>query len=209
MNSETGADADKIIHEIAEKTSEEFLYRYIDKDFENKVASFQYDQSAPVTHDRFLKTIEDFLNHIYSWTPAVEKTLAASQAQAEALYILEHGYQNSNSKGYYAAYLDALNPNYDGLRIVLEQMAEYIKTRARSRYLRWVYATCIDSLDWSTRCFVAECLLKRWRSFLPPSFSQVDPSQLADHLPEMINMLLSVDKIVKGLLKKNAEDLEP
>ena len=48
------------------------------------------------------------------------------EACAEAVAILEEGYQAPRGQGYYAAFLDASNPNLNGLEYVLAQMAGYI-----------------------------------------------------------------------------------
>jgi hypothetical protein len=114
--------------------------------------------------------------------------------------ILEEGYEALHGRGYYAAFLDASNPELNGLEYVLAQMANYINVKARTRYIRWVCASRIELSDWSTRCLIAEILLKRWKSCLLPNVRACSPAQLAHHLSELINLVLSTNRTVSKML---------
>jgi hypothetical protein len=54
-----------IIQEVLEKTSEEYLQARIDQPIEEAAAGFEFDQSAPVTHQRFTQVAGDFVRHVY------------------------------------------------------------------------------------------------------------------------------------------------
>jgi hypothetical protein len=130
------------------------------------------------------------------------------EACAEAVTILEEGYQSSHGRGYYAAFLDALNPSLNGLEYVLAQMAGYITAFARSRHIRWVCASRMDLSDWPTKYLIAEILLKRWESLLPDSLRACSAAQLAHHLPELINLGLSSNRMVTMMQGSNSDSWE-
>ena len=183
-----------------ELIDEDYLYRLIDKPIEEAVVDFTFDRKAPLTHQAFIRIIGDFVHHINKNGSRLRQKLSVTQARAEAVAILEAGYQGSHASGYDAAFLDVLNPKLDGYEFVLSQIAEIIKGMSRQRHIKWVYSSRIAPLDWPTRYRIAEILLKHWRPFLPLNISQCSPAQLADHLPDLIEVLRSTDGTVRKML---------
>ena len=199
-NSEGRRKAAAIVEEVFEKTVEEYLQLRIDQPIEKAAASFEFDAAAPVTHQSFTQVTRDFVRHVYEQGLGCWQEMSAMEACAEAVAILEEGYEALHGRGYYAAFLDASNPELNGLEYVLAQMANYINVKARTRYTRWVCASRIELSDWPTRCLIAEILLKRWKSCLLPNVRACSPAQLAHHLSELINLVLSTNRTVNKML---------
>lgn len=195
MNSEDKRKAAAIIKEVLEKTSEEYLQMRIDEPVEKATASFEFDRDASVTHEIFIRVIADFVRHMYEQALWGQQKLTSPQAIAEAVAILEEGYQASRGRGYDAAFLDALNPHLS-LEYVLGQMAGHIIASARVKHIRWVCVRRMELADWPTRCLIAEILLERWKPFLPESLGRRPPAQLAHLLSELIILGLSANKTV-------------
>jgi len=186
MNSKTKGRAEKIIDEVFELIDEQYLYNRINRPIEDAALDFEFDKEAPDSKGLGIKQVmSDF------------------QARSQAVAILEKGYQNLNAKGYYAAFLDATNPELSGLDIVLTQMTEIIITIACKKHIRWVYATRIDTLSWATRVLIAEILLERWEPFMLPDILRCSPVQIADHLPELINILNSTNEAARNIMGYN------
>ena len=200
MNFDPKSEAERIIDEVFDLVREEHLIRFIDEPIEEAAASFDLHGSVPVTFEVFNTGTGRFVSHVYKHGLTVRKILSTSQAYAEALQILERGYQSAQGQGYDIALLDALNREHDGLRFVLGQMAQLITAMARAKHIRWVFASFIESAEWASRTLMAEVLLERWGLFLPPSIMNCAPVQLADHLPELINLLISTDRMVNKML---------
>jgi len=195
-NSDKAIKAEKIIDEVFKFTDEEYLYQRIDRPIEKAFSGFEFDSSS-VSQQNFFNIIGSLVHHIYKHGLTPSLNLSHSQACAEALAILEEGYQNPHARGYYAAFLDATDPTEDdGLKFVLAQIAEYISLRARARHIIWGYTSKIDPTDWTTKCLIAEILLKRWENFLPPIILSCAPSQLADSLPDLFEALCTTNRIV-------------
>jgi hypothetical protein len=197
--------AEGIIGAVFEKISEEYLQLRIDEPIEKAAASFEFDQTAPVTHQIFTQVTGDFVRHVYEKALWGWQKMSPQKALAEAVAILEEGYQAAHAQGYYAAFLDASNPSLDGLESVLTQMARHITLMARARHIRWVCASRIELSDWPARCLIAEILLQRWQPFLPENVRTCSPAQLAHHLPELINVVLSIDRTVSKVLEANID----
>jgi len=131
--------------------------------------------------------------------------MPAEKALGEAVTILEEGYQAAHAQGYYAAFLDASDPILNGLESVLAQVARHITERARTRHIRWVCASRIGLADWPTRCLIAEILLNRWEPFLPETVRICSPAQLANHIAELIKVVLSVNRMVNKMMDSNMD----
>jgi hypothetical protein len=204
-NFDGNLDPAGIIEQIFKLTDEEYLYQFIDQRIEEAAVEFEFDRNAPRTHQAFIGIIGDFVHHIYEDGLCIPQTLSVTQARTEAMVILEEYYIGPHARGYYAAFLDTSNSKLDGHKFILSQIAEIIKALARERHLKWVYFSRITSLDWLTRCQIAEMLLTQWRPFLPLNIRQCPPDQLADHLPVLINLLRSTDNKVNKMLNTDID----
>jgi len=204
MNSEEKRKAAALIREVFEKTSEEYLHLRIDEPVEKAVASFEFDRHGEVTHETFTRVIADFVCHVYEQGLWGKQKITAAVASAEAVAILEEGYQASYDRGYYTAFLEALNPDL-GLEYVLGQMAGHIIVVARARHVQWVCTSRMELSDWPRRCLIAEILLERWKGFLPQNVRGRPPAYFADHLPELIILGLSANRTVNKMFGTNAD----
>jgi len=199
-NSEVMFDAQECIDEVIELIGDEHLYYLIDEPIQKAATEFKFNPKTPIDHQFFIRTTSDFVSHIYRHGLRVRQTMTTEQAQSEALLILEHSYQGTYSKGYDAAYLDASNPEVGGLEFMLSQTFEIIISKERSKYISWVLASRISSKDWHIKCLIAEILLDRWKSYLPPNVLACSPAQLADNLPDLINLFIFTDRVVNKML---------
>lgn len=204
-NSEWKRKATAIIEEVLEKTGEEYLQSRIDEPVEKAAASFEFDQDSPITHKTFIHVITDFVRHVYNQGLCPRQEMSEREASAEAVAILEEGYQAAHGQGYYAAFLDASNPTLNGLEYVLAQMAGCIIAIARTKHIRMVCASRMELADWPTRCLIAETLLNRWGSSLPQNLRGCSPAQLAHHLSQLINLELLSNRPVNKMQGGNID----
>jgi len=196
-NSKNRREAEAIIKRVFELIDEEYLHHRIDEAIEEAAKNFNYNETATVRHQTFLQLTGDFVRHIYEHGFRLRQITSVSQARAEALAILESGYESLEARGYEAAILDASNPKLNGLEYVLGQMTEFITFRARHRHIRWVYSSRIDPSDWPIKCLIVEILLERWGPFLPSTVLTCTTAQLANSLPELLEVLRCTTNIVR------------
>lgn len=140
------------------------------------------------------------MRHVYQKALWGWQKMSPREALTEAVAILERGYPAAPGQGYDTAFVDASNPNFNGLEYILTQMARHITLMARQKHTRWVCASRIELSGWPTRCLIAQILLQRWEPFLPENLRTCSPAQLANHLPELINVVLSIDRTVSKIL---------
>jgi len=200
MSSEARYKAEQKIEEIFALTDENYLYQEIDGPIEEAAKVFQFDETESMTHRTVMRITGDLVCHIYEHCPCFRLILQKPHGRSEALAILEEGYQSVHTKGYYGALLDAFDPLQNGIDLVLTQIVEFIIFRTRNRYIRWIYCSRLDSLDWPTKCLIVEIVLERWGSFMPPSFRSCSPAQFAEYIPNLINLLRSSDNIISEIL---------
>jgi hypothetical protein len=200
MNSEIMFDLQKVIEEVLDFIGEDYLLYQIDEPIRKAALEFNFDTITPIDPEFFKRMTGDFICHIYKRGLRVKKIMATEQAQSEALFILEHNYQSAYDRGYHAAYLDASNPYTGGPESVMAQMTEAIILIERSKHVQWVLASRISSKDWHTKCLIAEILLDRWKSYLPPNILACSPAQLADNLPALFKLFVTTNRVFNRML---------
>jgi hypothetical protein len=205
MNSDTRKEPDIILDEIFELIDESYMQQTIDKPIEEAAASFKFDDTAPVTHLAFIQITSKFVKHIYEHGAVIRQQLSTLQACTEMTAILEKGYQNPSDSGYYAAYLDSISQKINSLEFVLAKVAEFITMMTRARHIRWVFTSRIDPYDWSAKCRIVRILFKRWGNCLPPNILECPPDQLANFLPELINLIISTENTVNKMQYANID----
>lgn len=199
-NFEVKENALKLIGEIFELINEETTRNYIDEPIEKALSRFNFEHKGPVNYKKFIHFTGSLVRGVYEHIPWCLHKPSKDQACAEAIHILEAGYQSSQHRGYDAAFCDARNPSLNGLEFVLVQLSEIIKARLRVKYIRWVYVSRIECVDWHTRCLMAEILIARWKPFLSPDILMCSPAQLADQIPDLIDLLGSADNMLSEML---------
>jgi len=192
-----------IMDEIFELLDETFLQKKIDQPIEQAAASFKYNQDVPFSYKYFLKVTGRFVQHLYEH--GLGRILTLTQASAEMIHILETGYPEVYSEGFYVAYLDAKDPTQEGFDHVLSSIAELIITKERIKFVRWVILTRIDPSDWTLKSHLVKAIKKNRTTFLPPTLSNCPSAQLTNHLPELISAVVSTDRMVSKLFTPHIE----
>jgi hypothetical protein len=183
-----------IIDEIFELLDADFIHQTIDGPIEEAVESFEFDSKAPMTVQNFFKITGDFIAHLCRFGPGVRKILSATQARSKALSIIENCYWHcSDDIRLDAAYLDAADNETAGIEYVLEQMANYIKDKARQIHVEWVFTTRLRCLDWKIKCSIAKAFIHREKPYIPSELLACHPAQLTHNLDDLMKLFVDVD----------------
>jgi len=196
MNSIKNNDAYHIINIVMDFLDNDTIQRKIELPIIEAAATFKIKPTQDYSSKEFIKTAGKFIQHIYQNGMGTSQELFCQQAEAEAIDMLEMHYQNSGSKGYYAAVLDSQDPGFGGLKCVLDQIAIIIIQRGRNDYVHWVFTTHIQSLDWRTKCKIVKIFQTRWSSILPTNIKDCPPEMLADNIPKLIDTLIAADNAI-------------
>jgi hypothetical protein len=193
-NSTNSCEVSAIIDKIFELLDADFIHQTIDGPIEEAVESFEFDSKAPMTVENFLKITGDFIAHLCRFGPGVRKILSATQARSKALSIIEKCYWHcSEDIRLDAAYLDAADNETVGIEYVLEQMANYIKERARKTHVEWVFTTRLRCLDWKIQCSIAKAFIHREKPYIPSDLLDCHPAQLAHDLDDLMKLFIEAN----------------
>lgn len=178
-------------------TDEKYIYDRINQPIEKAASSFNLPKQEPLDHKSFNCIIQHFVTHLFKEGCSCN-ILSETTANSMAAPLLETGYQTTGN-GYYAAFLDAINPDINGVEIVLIQIKETVINLLRSNHIQWVYSTQIVPLEWNIKCAIAELLLEVWKKNSSKHILyEIHPVQMADSLPDLIKEIQkSVDKVTK------------
>jgi len=197
-------DAQVVIDRLAATISDDAVRERVDRPLEVAMESFRGTSASVHSQEAFLQVVGRFAQHLYSQGLPVPRGLSDSQARAEAIELLTHGYRNATDFGYEAALLDAILSPSNGLDSVLAQLAENIKERERRRYVRFVLVRDLEPLEWSRKCAVAERLLSRMRPVLPPEIANRPPAQLIDEIPNLITKQVQTNSLLASMVAGGA-----
>ena len=181
-NSESTRKAEDILRALTERLDEDRLKREIDDPIDRAAADFTFDFDGCVSHRVFNKVIAAFVRHVYRHGLSLAMNLSPAQAGAEAISILDRGYQGVRVRGYDAALAVAMGKHRDNMKHVLEQIAEIIKSSQRAMYTRWVFVQCLSQLDWQTRRRITEMLLAEI------GLSDSAPGRFVKSIPDLVNI---------------------
>lgn len=147
----------------------------------------------PASHADFNALIAGLCRHLQASALPASLPLPPGSALDEAMALLDQSYEGVHANGYYAALLDALDASPEGVQLVLARLAELIKARQRSLYVRWVITRNITLVDWDTKRALADLLLRRCRPWLPPEMQHAVPEQFTDCIEDLLIADLSAD----------------
>jgi hypothetical protein len=201
--SESAQKASEILEQIIEDLDEERLKVKIDEPVDKALDAVRGSFPEERSLRNFHGVISHFVRSVYEQGLQLSRQLSPAQALSEAIATVQQGYGGIHCDGYEEALLDAMNPEMDGFEYVVTRMAEIIKERKRAEYTRWIFWRRIGSCDWKIRCEIAELLVNRSASFLPPDLSRCTPAQLADQIPSLIGIEILADLALRKMLSSN------
>lgn len=183
-----------IITQVTILMDEGNIAQQIDGPINKVVSEFECIEHPGYSHELFHKTITDFVQSIYEKVPFYGRKLSSSQAHDEAVALLEYGYRGIRGNGYDAAVLDSNNPRWAGLRLVINLLAESLKSQMHQKHTQWVKARYIDSADWYTKCIMAKILHENCGDCLDPELRNSPPEQLAENVFELFGKFMEIKK---------------
>ena len=184
----------EIITQAAVLMDEGNIAKRIDKPINKVVSEFKCVENPGYSHELFHKTITAFVQSIYEKVPFYGRKLSSSQAQDEAIALLEYVYRGIRGNGYDGAVLDSNNPKWAGLRLVIKLLAESLKSQMHQKHAQWVKARYIDSADWHTKCIMAKILQESCGDCLDPELRNSPPEKLVEIVFELFSTFLEIEK---------------
>ena len=181
-------NSSQLLDEVVALLGHTVMQREIDEPLDAAAGSFAIGDAVTLAMDNgsFLEIVGTFVAHVYQLGILPSRFLTPRQARAEAVSMLERGYQGRTDNGYDGALRDAAKYGKEGLRTVFLSLSAIMKATQRRRYVRWVLATRIGCLDWPARRDLAEVILGRWGNLLDEDAAERSVEEL---MPACISLI--------------------
>ncbi|PKN62634.1 MAG: hypothetical protein CVU57_23585 [Deltaproteobacteria bacterium HGW-Deltaproteobacteria-15] len=194
-NSDRSPREEAILDTVFELLQEENLSRFIDEPIDDAFQAFQIETAEPLSHLNFNTIISRFFYELNAKAICPRRHLSETESLAEAVFLLEKYYKGVHTRGYDGAWMDASSSEGEGIGQVLFQLANTMKQIERDKYIKWVLLSNIDQHDWKMKVRLVSKYLQRYGEDLPPQLAGMDPFQLIESLPGLIDTVLSADFI--------------
>jgi hypothetical protein len=190
--------ARQIIETIIAKLDDGLVKRRLDDPVGAVVREFDCNTEYPVDHRAFNETIARLVGEIY--TQGLRSSMPPADPLAEAISLLENGYQSGTyGPGYVAAMLDANNEAEGGMHSVVASLGELLKDRERRIYTKGVLASCLPMGDWHLQCEIVRTLLEDYEAVIPEALSQCAPAQLVEQIPSIMCSYIHSDSVLRSI----------
>ena len=189
-NFKTKKNTEKLVSIIFNLLNEYNIAKNILSPIDKAVSSFTYPKVIPLTNNSFISIISSFVSHIYENGMPIRQTLNNRQTGAQAMYLLESGYQNTYGKGYEAAYGTIMHSDLYDIDDLLSHLAEIIKGEARTNYINWIFNRHLHHVEWNIKCDIVEHLQKQWKEFLGENIIKLPLAEKASNLPNLFTLIL-------------------
>ena len=137
------------------------------------------------TFDEFGDAITDYYNHHFQ---AVSNggSLPRADAAGRAKEILEREYRRRRNGDIVAAFNDAHDGTNGGLRVVLDTIAEALKTEFVERYIRDVFDRHVAPNAWEDKVEIIRQFIRQCGANLSSSIRADQPERYAQNFQELV-----------------------
>jgi hypothetical protein len=127
--------------------------------------------------------------------------MSSTEAAGRAKEILEQAYrgQGGNIK---TAYNDAHDGTNGGLRVVLDKLAEQLKTESVERYLRDAFDKYVDPTSWEQNVEIMRQFLARYGHLLSSTIRVDQPEKYAQNYEELIRAYVESLKRTSSVFRR-------
>jgi len=203
MKNSTSRDIKKKTLQILGELSVRLDTTQISNAFDQALEEYIGQYREPDNHAEFNREISRFIQIVYGTGMKPGLTLTTQEANAKAISFL-NGYCNSQgSRGYEAAYLDAVYSNEAGIGDVCFQLFQTIREIEIKKYQDYVYATTINPSDWRLHIDIVRGITELYGEYLSPLIRESPPERFSCHYRDIIEIILTSDdyalKICSGL----------
>ena len=179
---DNGLHAQAILADVRAQLEESHITRMIDGPIEEATERFRCPDAPAQSQRELLDHAAAFLRHVHATAFPSGRQLPPSSARAEAVRLLETGYQG----GFRGAVWEATRSDGPGIPSVVAEMAGLLRGQLRDSYVRWIIASQLERADWPTRCQMASIIMSEWGDRRPSDLTAGSAEQFANFLPHVL-----------------------
>jgi hypothetical protein len=162
--------------------------RYVDKTIKIK-DGFEFNDS-----------ITAFYTHMFRHTGMLAGRLDKATLMEAAIELVEETF--SQKGGYNAALSEGKNAINGGMRLVFNAMTEYLKYKAREKYIMRVFKEIMDPMDWDAKARLMKSFMKRIGQELPAELRNQPARKLARNWELIVRYYAEEKSKITDLLKR-------
>jgi hypothetical protein len=129
------------------------------------------------SYDEFCESVFSFYAHLLRHLGQVKGTVNNRLLAPDALDLLERAFADHG--GITAAYEESKSAARGGLRYIFDRMTDRLKMEERQKYVRMVFKTMVDPLDFEMKVALMKAFFSRLGSSLPEDIRSHPPEQYA------------------------------
>jgi len=133
----------------------------------------------------FSDVISDYYNYHYTLCVSNGGQLSLSEAAGRAKELLEQEYRKRQGD-IVSAYNDAHDGTNGGMRVVLDIIAEGLKTESVERYIRDVFDRHVAPNSWEQKLGIIRQFIVQCGAYLSPSIKAHQPERYAQNYNDLI-----------------------
>ncbi len=176
-----------------EQLDERYIARNIGVPHDQARASYRLATNTISDIDRFRKIIGDYYNYHFSSCVAHGGSLSPAEAQGKAKEIIENDYRGRDSD-FVGAFNDAHDGTNGGLRVILDRIAEQMKTEAIERHIGKVFDDEVKPNSWEDKVDIIRQLIGRFGQDISPHIDTSHPERYASNYSELIRAFIDFIK---------------
>jgi len=147
--------------------------------------NYSLTQNTVGGFDEFTDVISDYYNYHVNHCVVHGGYLSSSEAAGRAKELLEQEYRRQGGN-MITAYNDAHDGTNGGLRVVLDKIAEQLKTESVERYLRDAFDRYVDPTSWEQKVEIIRQFLTHYGHLLSSTIRVDQPERYAQNYEELI-----------------------
>jgi len=137
------------------------------------------------TFDHFSNTIADYYNHHFTACVSLGGALSRAEAAGRAKELLEQQYRRDDGD-IVTAFNDAHDGTNGGMRVVLDKIAEALKTESVERYIREMFDRHVTPNSWELKVEIIRQFIRQCGANLASSIRADQPERYAQNYQDLI-----------------------
>ena len=151
--------------------------------------------------EEFTEMIAEYYNHHVSQCVMHGGHLSRTEAAGRAKQILEQEYRRQGGN-VVTAFNDAHDGTNGGLRVVLDRIAESLKTESVERYIREAFDRYVTPKSWEQKVDIMRQFIARFGHLLSSSIRANQPERYAQNYEELIRSYVDSLKRTSSIFRR-------
>jgi len=175
-----------ILDKLLELMNEQVINEKIDIPLDLAFNSFEFPGKTEITHEEFNLILSEFYLHLNRFRLNIRE-LSKDEALQEMMWFLERHYGANEAFGYGVSYIVAI---HQGVEVIFGRIIEIMKFVEREKYLNWIIASFVDSMDWDAKTCLVNEILEKYGHLFPLDLKRKTIGELVNKLEWVISLVL-------------------